>query len=126
MRAHGVLNFPDPGSPLSASGARALKQESSSPEFQTAALACAKYAHHGTSGPQITAQDQADYLKAADCMRNHGITGFPDPVFSGNNVNFPIPQGMNINSTPFRRAREICEMLIPAGLPYSKTAEGGQ
>jgi hypothetical protein len=33
---------------------------------------------------------------------------------------------MNTNSTQFRRAREICELLIPAGLPYSKEAEGGQ
>ena len=82
--------------------------------------------HHGTLAPQISTQDRADYLKAAACMRNHGIVGFPDPVISGGNVNFPIPQGMNSNSTQFRRAREICEMLIPAGLPYSKEAEGGQ
>lgn len=78
------------------------------------------------TAPQITAADQADYLKAAVCMRNHGISGFPDPVFSNGNVNFPIPQGMNTSSTPFRRAREVCEVLIPAGLPYSKEAQAGQ
>ena len=98
----------------------------SSPEFQAAAQACEKYAHHGTPSPQITSQDQADYLKAASCMRNHGIASFPDPVFSSGNVNFPIPQGMNTNSTQFRRAREVCEGLIPPGLPYSREAEGGQ
>ena len=59
-------------------------------------------------------------------MRNHGIAGFPDPVFSGGNVNFSIPNGMNTNSARFRRAREICELLVPPGLPYSKSAEGGQ
>ena len=59
-------------------------------------------------------------------MRDHGIVGFPDPVVSGDNVNVPIPQGMNTKSTQFLRAREICELLIPAGLPYSKAAEGGQ
>ena len=78
------------------------------------------------SPPQISTQDRADYLKAAACMRDHGIVGFPDPVVSGDNVNFPIPQGMNTKSTQFLRAREICELLIPAGLPYSKAAEGGQ
>ena len=46
-------------------------------------------------------------------MRNHGIVGFPDPVVSGDNVNVPIPQGMNTKSTQFLRAREICELLIP-------------
>ena len=59
-------------------------------------------------------------------MRNHGVAGFPDPVFSSGNVNFPVPQGINTNSTQFRRAREICEMLIPAGLPYGKQDNGGQ
>ena len=59
-------------------------------------------------------------------MRNHGIAGFPDPVFSGGNVNFPIPNGMNTNSPRFRRAREICQLLVPPGLPYSKSAEAGQ
>lgn len=125
MRSHGVLHFPDdPASPA----IRVLKQSGamSSPQFQAAARACAKYAPPHTSPPRITTKDQADYLKAATCMRNHGIVGFPDPVFSGDNVNFPIPQGMNTNSTQFRRAREICETLIPAGLPYSKAAEGGQ
>jgi hypothetical protein len=33
---------------------------------------------------------------------------------------------MDANSTQFLRAREICEMLIPAGLPFSKEAEGGK
>ena len=74
----------------------------------------------------FTAQQQADYLKAAACMRRHGIAGFPDPVFSGGDVHFPLPAGMNANSTQFLRAREICEQLIPNGLPYSKQAEGGK
>jgi hypothetical protein len=129
MRSHGVLNFPDdPASSGFNAAMVALKQigAMSLPEFQAAALACRKYAPAGVPPPQITTQDQADYLKAAQCMRAHGIAGFPDAVFSGSNVNFPIPQGMNTNSTQFRRAREICELLIPAGLPYSKEAEGGQ
>ena len=125
MRSHGVLNFPDdPASPV----IRALKVSgaTSSPEFQAAAQACEKYAHHGTPSPQITSQDEADYLRAASCMRNHGIASFPDPVFASGNVNFPIPQGMNTNSTQFRRAREVCEGLIPPGLPFSREAESGQ
>jgi hypothetical protein len=125
MRSHGVLNFPDdPASPI----IRSLKQSgaTSSPEFQSAAQACAKYAHHEAPPPRVTPQDEADYLKAAACMRGHGIAGFPDPVFSGGNVNFSVPQGMNTNSARFRAAREICERLIPAGLPYSREAEGGQ
>jgi hypothetical protein len=125
LRSHGVLNFPDdPASPA----ARALKESGamSSAQFQSAARACEKYAHHEAPPPQLTTHDQADYLNAAACMRNHGIAAFPDPVFANGSVDFPISQGMNTNSTPFRRAREICEKLIPAGLPYSQEAEGGQ
>ncbi len=59
-------------------------------------------------------------------MRNHGIVGFPDPVFSDGQADFPVPQAMNTRSAQFRQAREICELLIPAGLPYSKEAENGQ
>ncbi|HTW07308.1 MAG TPA: hypothetical protein VME46_07350 [Acidimicrobiales bacterium] len=125
MRSHGVLDFPDnPASPV----LRTLKESGAmeSPEFQAAAQACAKYSPPHASPPRITPDDQADYLRAATCMRNHGIAGFPDPVFSGGNVSFPIPNRMNTNSAQFRRAREICELLVPPGLPYSKSAEGGQ
>jgi hypothetical protein len=130
MRAHGILSFPEPASLGSSSAIKAFKVQistsvASSPQFQTAQRACARYAPQQTPPEQITTEDQADYLKAATCMRNHGIVGFPDPVFSGGQVDFPIPKGMNANSIPFRRAREICEKLIPAGLPYSKEAEGG-
>lgn len=62
-------------------------------------------------------------------MRHHGVPNFPGPVFSGNSVRFPQPPGMNANignSPTFLRAREICEMLIPPELPYSKQAEGGE
>ncbi len=131
MRSHGILSFPEPASLGTSSAIKAFKVqisagEASSPTFHAAQRACAKYAPQETSPPQLTTKDQADYLKAAACMRNHGIVGFPDPVFSNGQVDFPIPKGINPNSTQFRRAREICEMLIPAGLPYSKQAEGGQ
>jgi hypothetical protein len=128
MRSHGVSNFPeDPASAEFDAAMVALKESGvmSSPEFQAAAGACAKYAPPRRPPPQISAPDRADYLRAAACMRDHGIVGFPDPVVSGDNVNFPIPPGMNTKSTQFLRARETCELLIPAGLPYSKAAQGG-
>ncbi len=56
-------------------------------------------------------------------MRAHGINGFPDPDFSGGGVRFPIPQGMNANSSQFEAARHTCQNLIPNGLPYSATDE---
>ncbi|MGP8204652.1 MAG: hypothetical protein ACLQVK_01120 [Acidimicrobiales bacterium] len=126
MRANGVANFPNPVVSGQNVSLQLTPAVASSPKFNTAQAACQKYLPPGTASQQITTKDQAAYLRAADCMRSHGIVGFPDPVFSGGGVGFPLPKGMDANSTQFLRAREICEMLIPAGLPFSKEAEGGK
>jgi hypothetical protein len=53
-------------------------------------------------------------------MRSHVISGFPDPTFSGGNVNFAIPSSLDTNSVPFNQALQTCRKLIPSGLPYSE------
>jgi hypothetical protein len=125
MRAHGVPNFPDPSSkggiPKPAL-VTALKQVSSA-EAAAAQNNCKDLLPSvGLSGrpvETIPVQDQQDYLHAVACLRSHGIANFPDPVFSGGGVSFPIPSSINTKSTQFIRARQICEKLIPAGLPDS-------
>ena len=123
MRTHGVPNFPSPtvsshGNSVSIRvGGPGL--DPNSPQFQAANAKCRSLLPGKGAAQQISAADQADYLKAAQCMRSHGITGFPDPVFPDGGVSFPIPRGMSTTSTQFDDARLICEKLIPAGLPYS-------
>jgi hypothetical protein len=67
----------------------------------------------------ITPADQADYIKAAGCMRSHGIPDFPDPTFENNTVTFNIPPNIDPNSSQAKRAEATCVKLIPPGLPYS-------
>jgi hypothetical protein len=67
----------------------------------------------------MTHADQADYLKAATCMRSHGVSDFPDPTFQNNNVTFNIPPNIDLKSPQAKRAQAICVKLIPPGLPYS-------
>jgi len=67
----------------------------------------------------ITPADQADYLKAATCMRSHGVPDFPDPTFANNTVTFDIPPNIDPNSAQAKSAESICVKLIPPGLPYS-------
>jgi hypothetical protein len=125
MRAHGVADFPVPTS--SGGTIKVTKQKLvSTPHFLVASRVCAKYAPPQRTPPPLTPQDRTDYLRAAACMRAHGVVGFPDPIFSGSQVRFPIPKTMNPDSPQFLRARETCETLIPAGLPYSKEDENGQ
>ncbi len=107
--------------------------DKNSPAVQAARRDCQNLVPTGAApSPTITPKDEVDYINAAACMRHHGVPTFPDPVFSDNSVRFPLPPGMNAsvgNSPPFLRAREICEKLIPPGLPYSQQAEqaeGGQ
>jgi hypothetical protein len=73
------------------------------------------------SGQTITPADQADYLKAATCMRSHGVPDFPDPTFQNNNVTFNIPPNIDPNSSQAKSAEAICVKLIPPGLPYSNS-----
>jgi hypothetical protein len=71
------------------------------------------------TGQTITPADQADYLKAAKCMRSHGVSDFPDPTFENNNVTFNIPPTIDPNSSQAKSAEAICAKLIRPGLPYS-------
>jgi hypothetical protein len=73
---------------------------------------------HQTPRQTITPADQADYLKAARCMRSHGVPDFPDPMFENNGVKFNIPPNIDPNSSQAKRAEAICVKLIPPGLPY--------
>lgn len=128
VRSHGVPDFPDP--PPSFQG----KFPGSSPQqlgvsqsrIRVATAACQHLLPAVPGQAPLTAQDQRDYLRAAACMRAHGITVFPDPVFSGGSVSFPSPpSGVDTSSPQFTRARQICQRLIPAGLPYSGSESGG-
>jgi hypothetical protein len=122
VRAHGVPNFPDPK--VSTNGAEvkvaiAINPSiSSNPHFNAAQEACRKLLPGG-NGPgtnhQITPQEQAQFLKAAACIRSHGIPNFPDPTFSGGGVHVS-QRGINLHSPQAQKAEEACQALIPGGL----------
>ena len=132
MRSHGVPNFPDPagdeGIPKSAV-ISALKEVSNS-QFEAAGNACKRLLPAGGSlsgrdSQTVTVQQQRYYLKAAACMRSHGITNFPDPSFSRGQVEFPMLEHLvDIHSTQFTQAYQTCQQLIPAGLPDSSRSGG--
>jgi hypothetical protein len=130
MRSHGVPSFPDPTTSGAINNKRAVVNA-----IEAAGNAQAEAAQNdcrhllppggslsGRSSQTITVQQQQDYLNAAACMRAHGLTSFPDPVFSGGTVSFPIPSSIDTHATPFTHDRQICEKLIPAGLPDSGRA----
>ena len=87
MRSHGVPQFVlapnDNGTEFHTQGSIDTK----SPQYQSAAASCASLQPPGMgSTPTITPAERVDYLKAAACMRAHGVPNFPDPTFTGGHV----------------------------------------
>jgi hypothetical protein len=122
LQAHGV-HIPDPVAGGNGGAAAAAHDgggvNRNSPQFRRAERACVSLRPRGTEAV-ITTQDQVDYLRAAQCMRTHGVPEFPDPVFSDGGVHFPVPPGVNTHSPQVQRAVTTCRRLIPQGLPYSR------
>jgi hypothetical protein len=124
LRTHGEPNMPDPdisGNHVSININASSGVNPNSPQFIAAYNACKHLLPNGgvSKGNTITSADQADYLKAAACMRSHGIPNFPDPSFVNNSVEFNAQTPIDANSPQYKSALATCEELIPAGLPYS-------
>jgi len=79
MRSDGVPNFPDP----SPGGGIHLSSgiDPGAPAFEAAQAKCQKLMPGGGPGAQHpSAQAEAQTLKVSECMRQHGVSGFPDPT----------------------------------------------
>ncbi len=129
VRAHGVPDFPDPKVSThgnSVSVAIAINPAiSGNPRFNSAQQACRKLMPGGGPGgggnQQITPSEQSQYLKAAACIRSHGVPNFPDPTFSGGGVHIEH-QNLNESSPAFKSAVHACESLIPGGVHGGSSA----
>jgi hypothetical protein len=123
VRAHGVPNFPDPKISTHGNAVRVAigvtPAITDNPHFKSAQQACGKLLPGGGPGAganrQMTPQEQSRYLKAAACIRSHGVPSFPDPTFSGGGVHIEH-QGLNESSPGFKAAVHACESLIPGGV----------
>ncbi len=130
MRSHGVPDFPDPTSSGGIPKQSVISAEGavSNSLAQSAQNACkhllpAGQSLSGQPSHTVTPQQQAYYLRAAACMRSHGIISFPEPAFADGQVEFPMLSHLvDLNSPQFIRAFKICQKLIPRGLPYSGSA----
>jgi hypothetical protein len=116
MRAHGVRDFPDPDSSgnfdLSAGG----DLNPTNPTYQTAAQACRSLGSAGKgSEPSLSPQQIAATVEFAKCMRNHGITNYPDPD-SGGHIPGVRHFGVDPNNPQFQAAVSACEHYM-RGIP---------
>ncbi|HEY6315511.1 MAG TPA: hypothetical protein VIY52_32550 [Streptosporangiaceae bacterium] len=110
MRAHGVPGFPDPSNgQFNLAG---INQNS--PQFVHAGGICGPSG--GNAGASQQAQNVAQALKFARCMRAHGVTDFPDPTTNGNGGNNSQSFSASGNETAvFQKALATCRPLLSGG-----------
>jgi hypothetical protein len=115
MRAHGVPNFPDPGH----GSGDGPQDDPRSPAFKSASTTCDKLQPGGNPAPPKPSKSrQQALLRFAQCMREHGVSHFPDPTLSpppGNpsvievgSVYFVLPPGLEFDSPAVKQARTAC------------------
>jgi hypothetical protein len=125
MRSHGVPTFPDP----SAGGGIHLPQGSNinpfSPSFKTARAQCHKLLPGGGGPRGVSEQQKEQLVRTAECMRAHGVTGFPDPTTTpptkpqdysmaegigglNGGLFLLVPKTIDVNSPAFKQATKAC------------------
>jgi hypothetical protein len=116
MRDHGISDFPDPqpdgGIAIQAGAGSDLDPDN--PQFKAADDACKSLLPTPPS-QQEQEQEWEDMLSFARCMREHGITDFPDPK-PGEGISISADQGSDLdpNNPRFQAAKKACGGLIGA------------
>jgi hypothetical protein len=126
MRSRGVPSFPDPsGQGVHIGPGSGI--DPSSPAFKTARSACGKLLPGGGPGAQHPTAQQINMARQiSECMRQHGVTGFPDPsltqspspaghslVVDLSGVVLAVPNTINPSSPAFVRAANACHFPQP-------------
>jgi hypothetical protein len=111
MRSHGVPNFPDPTISNGNIGINLGNNAGASQSaMQSAQNACKSLSPvHPLTGAQL-AQNIAQGLKWAQCIRQHGVANFPDPNSSGA---FALPAGLTPQSASLQAAMNACQSEHP-------------
>ncbi|HEY6787182.1 MAG TPA: hypothetical protein VI365_07700 [Trebonia sp.] len=119
MRSHGVPNFPDPTVQNGSVGFSITAGDGvdqNSPHYQSARQACSSLRGGGTASSG--SGNLAKELKFAQCMRSHGVPGFPDPNKNGG---FSGTSSINPSSPTFQNAQSTCMQLSGLGGPGSSS-----
>ena len=116
MRSHGVPGYPDPEVSSSANHVQVTispgSADPNSPAFKSAGHTCHNLLPNGGK-PVNGAQDQAQDLTFADCMRSHGVPNFPDADRDGA---FTLPSTVDQQAPQFQRATKACANVEPSSL----------
>jgi hypothetical protein len=81
-----------------------------------------------SSGGNTTAANQEKAVKFAECMRENGVSEFPDPDASGNLTIDGVLNGSSLdpNSPVWKQAMDACKDLQPPGFTGGGERSAGQ
>jgi hypothetical protein len=137
MRSHGVPQFPAPDGQGNFNQAAIQALDDHDPQERNAFFQCRSLLPNEGTGLSVTQlqamqqQNLRNAVKAAHCMRAHGIVDFPDPAGStqGSGINWQpvLSAGLNLDTPSYQAAFKICSgsrvggpippMLAPGSVP---------
>ncbi len=111
MRNHGIPAFPDPTTPSGGGATFHMTLNQDTPTFKAASQACRTLLPGGQQAATTSAQQIAAEVRWAQCLRSHGVPGFPDPNSEGaiDSAKF------DPTSPAFQRASAACTSQQPSG-----------
>ena len=133
MRDHGVSNFPDPRVSTSNGGTKVAimvpRAIGSSPQFTTAQTACRGILPEPSKAELAQqAHDQLvrkqDLLAFAHCLRDHGVSGFPDPNAHGQlTLQMVQAAGIDLTAPQVRTAALACVPASNGGITRAQVMQ---
>lgn len=124
MRSNGVQDFPDPdasGSLTIDAIANGSSLDTDSAAFKRALDACKDLQPAGFTGTKATSEQQVARLKFAQCIRDNGVSDFPDPapdapLIDTNRIpSANRPGGMNTLHAAMQKCREAARQAGVTG-----------
>ena len=133
MRNHGVSNFPDPRVSTSNGGTSVAIMVphaiGSSPEFNSAQTACKGILPEPSKSDLAQqAHDQLvhkqELLAFAHCLRDHGVSGFPDPNAQGGlTLQMVQAAGVDLTAPQVRTAALACVPASNGGITRAQVIQ---
>lgn len=118
MRENGITAFPDPNADgeLQVNAGPGTGIDPDDPQYKAADETCKPLLPNGGEQAPIAELDREKILEYAQCMRDEGITEFPDPNPDGG-IALDVKPGSNLdpNSPLHQAADEACRHLMPGG-----------
>ncbi|MER5753714.1 hypothetical protein [Streptomyces sp. NPDC002088] len=112
MREQGLTWYPDPQAD---GGLSVSVPDGTDPKkLEAAETACKKYYPGGGKSGKAPAEDIAKIQKAAKCMREHGVTNYPDPDANGN-LHIDEKLGIDNDDPTVKKAQQECQKFFPTG-----------